>query len=197
MKKPIVSPEQMSMSVDNVLGKFTEWWRMMKEAGLPFKALQRPIDDPDFRNRLVDFWMSSGKQKVAALDRPKPLNDLISAGSFDYVNPNISEASFPEVGIGHDFKVYDFKKAVSSEYAIKQMAKDDYRPADLRELLIWTLANWNGKDRVVALGQIWLDANGYCDVPYVEEWRGKRELDLDYLDRGWDGRSRFLALRKS
>ncbi len=59
MEKPIVSPEQ--MSVDKVLGKFAEWWRMMKEAGLPFKALQRPIDDPDFRNRLVEFWMSGGE----------------------------------------------------------------------------------------------------------------------------------------
>lgn len=202
MADPIANPKVMKAS--QVLGRFSECYRRLEEAGLTFNDLQYPIDDPEFRDRLVEFWRSyGGKQKIAEAgnkldtNRSKSLPALISSGKFGYVNPNITEANFPDVGIGHDFKVYDFKKTVSSDYAIKQMEKDGYRPANLRELLIWISANWNGLDLVVALGQIWRDSYGDRCVPYVFRWIGERELYLDYFSSGWYGRFRFLAVRKS
>ena len=132
------------------------------------------------------------------VDCSRSLAEMISASHFDYVNPNITEANFPDVGsIGRDFKVYNFKKAVSSDYAIEQMEKDGYQPANLREFLTWIPANWNGKDWVVALGQFWRGAIGNRYVPYVNEWNDERELDLYYLDDDWDYCCRFLAFRKS
>ncbi|MBI2025091.1 MAG: hypothetical protein HYT03_03345 [Candidatus Harrisonbacteria bacterium] len=128
----------------------------------------------------------------------KPLNELISAGNFGDVNPNITEANFPDVGsIGQDFKVYDFEKAVSSDYAIEQMEKDGYQPANLRKLLIWVPANWNEKDVVVALGQFCQDADGNRCVPCVRRWRDERRLGLGCLVCGLGGGCRFLAFRKS
>ena len=200
MADPIANPKVMKAS--QVLGRFSECYRRLEEAGLTFNDLQYPINDPEFRDRLVEFWRSyGGKQKIdKAGSKPassKSLPALISAGKFGYVNPNITEANFPDVGIGQDFKVYDFKKTVSSDYAIKEMDKDGYHPANLRELLIWALANWNGKDLVAALGQIWRGSDGDRFVPCVDGWGGERGLGLSCLGGGWSGGCRFLALRKS
>jgi len=40
-----------------VLGRANECLRRLLEAGLPFDALQKPIDDPKMRERLVGFWV--------------------------------------------------------------------------------------------------------------------------------------------
>ena len=43
------------------LGQLTTFLRVMRQAGLPIEeALQLPIDDPDWRKRLVRFWLSRG-----------------------------------------------------------------------------------------------------------------------------------------
>ncbi len=68
MEKPIVSPKQ--MPVHKVLGRVAEWYRMMSEAGLAFDDLQRAIDDPDFRSRLVEFWKKDGKKVVSSAKFP-------------------------------------------------------------------------------------------------------------------------------
>lgn len=126
-------------------------------------------------------------------------NKLISPYDFSYVNSNITEENFPDIGCANleDAKVYDFGKYVSSEYAISEMEKDGYRPANLRELLIWMPTNWNGKDWVVALGQSWRGPSGNRYVPCLRDWVGERSLFLCYLEYGWSASYRFLAFRKS
>ena len=42
------------------LGQLSNFVRVMRQAGLPYEALQTPIDDPDMRKRLVRFWLSGG-----------------------------------------------------------------------------------------------------------------------------------------
>lgn len=42
------------------LGQLSTFVRVMRQAGLPYEALQAPIDDPDMRKRLVRFWLSGG-----------------------------------------------------------------------------------------------------------------------------------------
>lgn len=44
-----VTPSQVS-------GRLGTWHRVMEEAGLTYDDLQTPIDNPDFRKRLVQFW---------------------------------------------------------------------------------------------------------------------------------------------
>ncbi len=146
------------------------------------------------------FRLGNGVEGGAsgAANPAKPFTNLISTGNFSYVNPNITEANFPDVGINCEgAKAYHFDKDVSSDYALKKMEKDGYRPANFRELLTWMLANWNGKDAVVALGQAWRDSDGGLFVPYLDDWRGERDLSLDYLENDWCGHCRFLAFRKS
>ena len=45
---------------EKVIARTSECMRRLIEAGLTYDDLQRPIDDPDMRNRLVRFWQSGG-----------------------------------------------------------------------------------------------------------------------------------------
>lgn len=142
----------------------------------------------------VVYDSGGGKLRVK-ISNGKSLKKLISSGSFDYVNSDITATNFPDVGVKTDFKVYDFRKTVSSDFAIEQMTKEGYRPANLRELLNWMSASWNGKDWVVALGQVWQGSGGSRGVPYLY-FSGERELRLPWRADDWDARCRFLAVRK-
>ena len=46
-----ISPSQVS-------GRLATWHRVMEEAGLTYDDLQKPIDDPELRKRLVCFWQT-------------------------------------------------------------------------------------------------------------------------------------------
>lgn len=46
-----ISPSQVS-------GRLANWHRVMEEAGLTYDDLQKPIDNPEFRKSLTDFWHS-------------------------------------------------------------------------------------------------------------------------------------------
>ncbi len=76
------------------------------------------------------------------------------------------------------------------------MAKENFRPAALRELLKWGAKNWNGKDRIVALGSPWWDRDGYRHFPMLDWYDAKRELILLWCDSMWSNNCRFLAVRK-
>lgn len=48
-----------------VSGRLAIWYRVMEEAGLEYDDLQIPIDDPNFRSSLVEFWRHRGAVIVA------------------------------------------------------------------------------------------------------------------------------------
>lgn len=125
------------------------------------------------------------------------LQPLIKKLKLDYCNENITDANFPDDGKrGKEFKLYDFKRDISSEDVIAEMEKEGFRPATIHELLIWAEKNWDGKEWVVALGSVWRDPYGNRYVAYLYGWDGKRKLDLRWYGSVWDGCYRFLAFRK-
>ena len=126
-------------------------------------------------------------------------SDSIVPLKFGYVNPNITEQNFPMQQGDNDpmeYKVFHFGGSISSENVIKAMTKENYRPATLRELLRWAKDNWNGLDRIVALGQIWLDEVGTPFVVVLILDDGKRKLYLHWFDFGWLDNYCVLAVRK-
>ncbi|MDP1718843.1 MAG: hypothetical protein Q8L24_00225 [bacterium] len=152
----------------------------------------------------------------AATSASSELSQLIEQGKFDYVNSDINEENFPnlpvrqaglstgqaEAGVKTDpptgqagFKVYGFDRSMSSEDAIKEMARVGYRPANLRELLVYSQSGWNGKDLVVALGSVGQRWDGRGGVVYLWSDAGERNLRLDWFEGGWSGDVRFLAVR--
>ena len=68
------------------------------------------------------------------------------------------------------------------------MAEANYRPATLCELLRWAKDNWNGNDWIIALGQIWLDADGNRYVAVLDLDDGWRKLNSRWFDYDWNDR---------
>ena len=68
MDKTIANP-----SPKEVIGRASECMRRLLEAGLPFEALQKPIDDPEMRKRLVRFWISGGFEPSASQKRAREI----------------------------------------------------------------------------------------------------------------------------
>lgn len=46
------------LSPSRVLGRVAKFLRLLSEGGLSWEALQRSIDDPEMRRRLISFWAS-------------------------------------------------------------------------------------------------------------------------------------------
>ncbi|MFC1756535.1 hypothetical protein ACFLZC_00010 [Patescibacteria group bacterium] len=55
MSKNIANPTPSQVS-----GRLAKLHRLLEEDGLPWEAFQQPIDDPQMRARLVNFWRSDG-----------------------------------------------------------------------------------------------------------------------------------------
>lgn len=79
----------------------------------------------------------------------KTIKQLIKKHNFNWVNPNITEENFPvqERKGKVEYKLFHFDCDISSEDAIKEMAREGYEPATITDLLTW--GEWNGKDNVL------------------------------------------------
>jgi len=81
------------------LGQLATFVRVMRQAGLPIdEALQKPIDDPDMRKRLVCFWNSGGyepttTQKLAREIMGKNFFGIEETMQYFGVKPNRSQLS--------------------------------------------------------------------------------------------------------
>lgn len=90
------------------------------------------------------------------------------------------------------------KKWISTNEAMKRLEAQGSRPATLRELLAYAKANPNYQrcSLVVALGSSWVDPSGNRNVPYLNDWNGKRALDLRWIEDDGEGYWWFLVVRK-
>lgn len=122
----------------------------------------------------------------------KKLKQLIKDKKLNYVNENITVENFLDDGRRlKDYKVFHFDRYISSEGAIKEMAKENYVPANIYELLEY---DWNGKDWLFALGSSCeVEGRRYVACLYVDG--AKRRLLLHWNDDAWDGSYRFLAVK--
>jgi hypothetical protein len=56
MRSTIVNPNPIQ-----IISRIKECMDTMMEAGLTFEALQKPINDPEMRQRLINFWLSGAR----------------------------------------------------------------------------------------------------------------------------------------
>jgi hypothetical protein len=70
--------------------------------------------------------------RVIAVDYRKSLADMVAAGNYDYVNPNITVDGFPVEDAGtkkYRAKLFEFGRYISSEDAVAAMEKEHFMPA--------------------------------------------------------------------
>lgn len=123
------------------------------------------------------------------------LSQLIASKKFDYVNSDITDNLFSKPSsISSDYRLYHFNRYISSEDAIKEMAKDGFCPANAWELIQWP--DWNEKDLVVALGSVG-EVVGGRGVPGLFGGDSERSLYLSCWVGDWLDYCRFLGVRNS
>lgn len=118
---------------------------------------------------------------------------LINSRKFDWVDPSITDESFPpEEARSDDYRTFHFDGLISSEAAVNDMKREGYSPANITELLLWE--GWDGKDSIAALGSVgWVDGNR--NVPCLRRVGSKRRLFGFWFGRRWPPDYRFLAVR--
>ena len=135
------------------------------------------------------------------VDHSQTLADMITAGKYDWVNPDITQDHFPISGNGIvelTPELIHFGKSMGTDNVFKELDRRCLRPATLAELLAFG-AKHPEKQRefpIVALGSVWAHSLGYRGVPYLGESASKRSLDFYWYDVGWGGSFRFLVCRK-
>lgn len=119
------------------------------------------------------------------------LEELIKKAKFSYVNPNLTSANFPSVGVQGELKVVSPGRSVTSEEIIAEMAEQGYVPATAYELFSYVQNN-GIPEYLVALGESWLSPYDDRLVPVVIEG----EAVLYWVNYNWFGNRSFL-FRKS
>lgn len=123
------------------------------------------------------------------------LSSLIESAGFAYVNLNIKDSFFPEPDeISADYKVFHFNEYLSSDAAVEKMKAKGCRPANVWELVKYSIEGWNGKGWTVALGSVG-KVGGGRHVPGLFRDGSERRLYLNVWDGGWDGVCRFLGVK--
>mgnify|MGYP001599690501 FL=1 len=135
------------------------------------------------------------------VDYGQTVEQLIRNGRYDWVNSDINGRNFPSSERGRaqiDIFLLNFDHDISSEDAIREMAKQGLRPATLKELLALGTAfpDLQRENPIVALGSTWRSPVGALRVPCLDGSGSYRHLRLFWFEGDWDPSRRFAAVRK-
>ncbi|MFH1611493.1 MAG: hypothetical protein ABIA83_02745 [Patescibacteria group bacterium] len=135
------------------------------------------------------------------VDYRKTIEQMVSAGRYDWSDGNINSVNFPVNGTGVATitpELVHLNKKASSEEALAHKEANGLRPATIEELLAFgaTYPDVQREFPVVALGSSWVDRDGHRRAPYLDGDGSERELSLDWYGSGWFEGCRFLAVRK-
>lgn len=179
------------------------------DAGGNDDDLRRVLKDKTLARKFAEIVMQG--RGIAVPDGCETLNvnyaqelvEAIKDCTFDWKNDNIVEKNFPnhphETGeVTLTVKLFHFGRDMSSDDVVKEMDKEGFRPATLRELLAYAAKNPDEQRKypIVALGLFWRHLFGR-EVPYLGIRVNGRKLFLGWWGEGWNGRYFFLAVRKS
>lgn len=134
------------------------------------------------------------------VNRGLSLKEMITAGEYDWVNPEITPERFPITGTGENklkAEIIHFNCDMSSEDVVAKLDKVGLRPGSIEELLAFgaTFPDMQRKFPIVALGSS-ARVDGRRRVAFLYGGDSGRGLNLDYWGDGWGGFYRFLAFRK-
>ncbi|MDO8493233.1 MAG: hypothetical protein Q7S19_01675 [bacterium] len=152
------------------------------------------------RNELRKFLGLTPTELEVLIDYTQTLEQMITAGHYDWANSDITAKRFPLKGEGKVARkayLVHFDHGISSENAIKELDKQGKRPATIEELLAFgaKYPEIQRKFPVVALGSS-AKVDGDRSVAYLDRYGSARRLHLVWWDGDWNANYRFLAFAK-
>ena len=138
------------------------------------------------------------------VDYSKTVEQAVADGKYDYKNSDITVKNFPispaMIGKKVDIagRLFHFDRNISSEDVIKEMDKENCRPAVLMEALALAAAHpeLQREFPIIALGSVWRISSGGRQVPCLVVIGSARELNLNYFVSDWSAHCRFFGVRK-
>jgi hypothetical protein len=135
-----------------------------------------------------------------AVDFGTSLPDMIAAGTYDRVDPDITPEKFLSVATGTKkfrTKVFGFDRSISSEDAVGAMKGEGFAPASHLHGVAFgaTFPDEQRKYQIACLGSFAL-MYGRRRVVYLYKYGRERFLGLYGWDGPWAGRWRFLGVQE-
>jgi hypothetical protein len=160
--------------------------------------------DADYAKRVAESVLAtSAAQNLysVTVDHSRTVEEMVAAGKCDWSNSDISSKHFPSDKKGKvevNIELVHFNRTMESDEVLRELDKQDLRPATLPELLAFG-ATYPDKQRefpIVALGSVWRGLDGDRVVACLYGNAGDRGLGLDWFVYGWGDDCRFAAVRK-
>lgn len=162
-------------------------YRRIMEGSLPIEQVLAGLQD------LIEG-------KFVAPGVVRTLADMLAAGKYGYVNPDITAKTFPvnpalytTVGC----KPFHFNKRMKTAKVFAAIRAEGYEPDPIEKLLAYGEENPEEQRKypIVGLGSSWVDPHGDRDFPYLGECARGRSVSLDWggLGSEWREDCRFLA----
>jgi hypothetical protein len=152
------------------------------------------------RDEVRKLFGLSPKTLRIVVDYSLSLEQMITAGKYDWSNSDITAKRFPLKGSGKvelEPKLFYFGRDMSSDNVIAEMDKEGFRPCTIEELLAIGEQHpeLQRKFPLVALGSV-AKVNGNRHVACLFRDGSGRELHLGWFGHGWHVVCRFPAVRK-
>ena len=153
------------------------------------------------REVLLPNGKPAGNTYSVSVDFGMSVEDAVKLGRYDWANGDINSRNFPTTRSGKEEVVAElvhFNRAIPTEDALRELNRQGYRPAELRELLAFgeKYPDVQREFPIVALGSVWQDRGGDRGVPYLYGGSSGRDLGLGWVGGDWFGICRFAAVRK-
>ncbi len=138
------------------------------------------------------------------IDYSQSLEQMITAGKYDWVKDKITEKNFPLPSklfgqkITVSGKLFYFNRLISVDDIISEMDRDGYRPAILPEFLALgeTQPASHYQFPITIFGSTCVDAFGRYLVPCFHFDGGKKRLGLILFANQWIPPFQFFGVRK-
>jgi hypothetical protein len=136
---------------------------------------------------------------VIAVDFGRPLAAMIAAGSYDWVNPDITAERFPVDGTGKKMfrtKLFHFDRYISSEEVVAAIKDENFTPGNHVHGFAFGAAfpEQQRKHPIACLGSSAQVLGGRV-VVYLDRVGDKRGLRLSNWNDGWNDGWRVLGVQ--
>ncbi len=174
---------------DGERGLDLDWFGTDWDASCRFAAVRKPREHSDFLQQV-------GHVKVI-FDTTMSFDDLVKAGKYNGVKPEITVETFPMDTEGKtEDEIFFFSLSVplTTDRIIEEMDKKGFRPATSTHALVFGAQNTAEKP-IVFLGTNWQKSDQQRYVIALDFDRHERRLILAWLDGHWHTYNYFAAVR--
>jgi len=196
----------------SAFGTALEIWKKIVEAVMSAGGndddLRRLLSNPDQVAQIAQMIVRSSSTSLESypitIDYDQSLADMVAAGKYDWINPDITAKHFPIKGKGTvetERVLVHLNRQATTKQVEEHLAAQDLEPARIEHLLAFGAANpeLQREFPIIALGSSWVRPYGFRDVPFLVRDGSERDLLLSWDAPGylWPESCRFLALRKN